>query len=274
MSDGHLASSPSAADIKAAIRLLRQLLRGPCRATYAGDHVLVCGKEFDARHRHRLEVVRRAVSQGLVRSDGGLLSASDEAAVFLKRALVSDPEGEPFQAQHREMEDAIVVEDRKPRAVRRNMAESPLSALSRLKDRNGQAFLPENALDAGERLAADFERGQLQPRITSSWEPRLAVRTKGEAGGQADLGDAALSARLRVNRAVDAMGPELAGVAMDICCFGKGLELVERERGWPVRSAKLMLRTALLALARHYAPPSKPGRASHHWGTADFRPQM
>lgn len=69
------------------------------------------------------------------------------------------------------------------------------------------------------------------------------------------------------------MGPELCGVALDVCCFMKGLETVERERQWPVRSAKLMLRTALMALSRHYAPQSsilKP----HRWGGEGYRPDI
>ena len=158
--------------------------------------------------------------------------------------------------------------------MRRNLDESPLASLSRIKGRDGASFLPENALAAGERLAADFERGQMQPRVTMSFEPRLATRAKGAAGGQADLSDAALGARHRFNRAAEAMGPELSGVAIDVCCFGKGLETVERERQWPVRSAKLMLRAALMALARHYDPPRQSPSRSRHWGAEDFRPVL
>jgi hypothetical protein len=84
-----------------------------------------------------------------------------------------------------------------------------------------------------------------------------------------------MQARMRFTRAAEAMGPELSGVAIDVCCFEKGLEAVEREHQWPVRSGKLMLRTALLALLRHYnpPPPQKP-RTSHHWGAEDYRPVL
>jgi hypothetical protein len=135
--------------------------------------------------------------------------------------------------------------------------------------------MPEAALSAGERLLADFTRGQLQPRVTASWEPRLSSRGSGGRGGVADLADSAMAARLAVNRALEALGPELSGVALDVCCFMKGLEIVERERQWPVRSAKLMLRTALLALSRHYHPPLQSRRPRmEHWGTQDYRPEL
>ena len=48
------------------------------------------------------------------------------------------------------------------------------------------------------------------------------------------------------------MGPEFAGVLLDVCCFLKGLEDIEHERRWPPRSAKILLQLGLDRLARHY----------------------
>lgn len=253
------------------LRLIRQLARGDCaiEAGQAGE-VRLTGVE---ERTYPEGVIAEARSLGLAELSQGRVAASTAASSFLRRALVTGEEA--FVEQHGEIVVASVELDGTRQPVRRNLAESPLGAIARMKDRDGKPFLPAEALEAGERLAADFTRGQLQPRVTASWEPRLATRAKGAPGGKADIADSAMSARYRFSTAMKAMGPELSGVAADVCCFAKGLETVERERQWPARSAKLMLRTALLALARHYAPPAPAKRRrSHHWGAEDFRPVL
>jgi hypothetical protein len=256
---------------KQLLRLVRQLLHGDCDILANPDGLLrLVGRE---ERTYAQDIVRQAQSLGLARRTQGRLAATDAAAAFVRRALTADDEA--FADQHRDMASAVAEVEGHRQPVRRNLSESPLGAIARMKDRQGDAFLPPEAVEAGERLLADFTRGQLQPRITASWEPRLSGRGKGHAGGQADIADSAMAARDRVSRAIDAIGPELAGVAVDICCFSKGLETVERERQWPARSAKLMLRTALLVLARHYTPPAPPNnRRSHFWGAEDYRPIM
>ena len=253
------------------LRLIRQLSRGPCLVEAAEEgrvRLLGTGERV-----YPQAVISEACSRGLAHFVDGRLSATSEASAFLRRALVAGEEA--FAEQHGEVVATAIEVEGHRQPARRNLLESPLGAIARLKDRDGKAFLPVEALEAGERLLSDFTRGQLQPRVTASWKPRLSSRGKGQPGGQAEIADSAMAARLRFSKAMDAMGPELSGVAVDVCCFSKGLETVERERQWPVRSAKLMLRTALLALARHYAPPQTSStRRSHHWGAEDYRPAL
>lgn len=259
----------------AMVRLLRHLGRNPAFFRDMGADICVHANRGEGREQnHPRSVVDMAVSSGLVAMVQNTLQVTREASAFLRRATVKDRE-EIFQEQHRLSENIGVDVAGEPQTVRRNTVNSPLLAFYRLKDRDGRMFFPTEVLQAGERFSADFHRGHLNPRVTASWEPRLSKRTKGTAGAAAELNDTALAARLRFTRAAEAMGPELAGIAIDVCCFEKGLELVERERLWPVRSAKLMLRTALQSLLRHYNPPKpQTSRTSHHWGAEDYRPML
>jgi hypothetical protein len=159
---------------------------------------------------------------------------------------------QPFQDQHREVERRAVTVDGEEAVLAVNLSESPLAVMARLKGRDGKRFFEEDAIMAGERLRQDFTRAGLQPRISSNWEAGVSSGGPRAMNGIADLTDAALAARQRTENALKCVGPELSGILIDVCCFLKGLETVERERGWPARSAKLMLRTALAALSRHY----------------------
>ena len=156
-----------------------------------------------------------------------------------------------------------------------NWSESPLGQLMRRKGQDGRLFLTSAEFQAGERLRADYTRGQIMPRLGANWV--ASVSSGRRDGGIADLTDAALAARQRVEHAIGAVGPELSGILIDVCCFLKGMETVEMERGWPVRSAKIVLKTALGVLSRHYNPDSGRERRHGtmlHWGAADYRPSI
>lgn len=152
--------------------------------------------------------------------------------------------------------------------------ESPLAGLARHKDRRGRPFLTPAEFRSGERLRADFTRAQMMPRLGASWEMAISTGRRGAPGTGVEISHSALAARQRVTHALEAVGPELAGVLVDICCFLKGFSLVETERAWPVRSAKIVLKTGLAALARHYEPEKATRPAMRHWGVADYRPRL
>lgn len=226
--------------------------------------------------RMRVEPCRLSalIAEGLVRLDGEpatRLSLTETGRAHLKRAdRIGDLDG--FRLQHG---DVARLPGTEPIVV--DLAESPLAWLARRRDRSGRAYLSPARFAAGERLRADFTLARMMPTVTSNWSSGRIQAGTGGAGGLADLTDRALAARSRVQRALDAAGSELAGVLLDVCCFLKGLEEVESDRRWPVRSAKVVLDIALGRLADHYGLSDEArgddrlGRL-RAWGTGDHRP--
>jgi len=129
-------------------------------------------------------------------------------------------------------------------------AESPLLWLARRKGRDGRPLIDPVQLLAGERLRQDFTRGHMTPRVTASWESPVSGSRNG--GGDGNITEMVIAAQQRVSHALEAVGPEFSGLLMDVCCFLKRLEDVERERIWPARSGKVVLQLGLDRLARHY----------------------
>jgi hypothetical protein len=253
-------------------RLLRLLGNAGCRLTGEGEILQVALPDGRASTTG-VDVVSACIQRGLSVRRGDRLYPTREARSWLRR-FVSARE-EAFLDQHRTVEKSELRENGQRQVVSVNVTVSSLSSLARLRDRAGQAWLSPETVTAGERLARDFHFAALQPRVTQSYEQRVGERLRAGPGAASDLKDSVVAARLRVASAVEAMGPELSGVALDICCFDKGLETVERERLWPPRSAKLMLKTALLQLHRHYNPPAPtPTRRSHAWGAEGYRPEV
>ncbi|WP_425339141.1 DUF6456 domain-containing protein [Azorhizobium doebereinerae] len=179
------------------------------------------------------------------------------------------PEG---AVARRRREVRAMVVDGRPQAVLVQADESPLGWLARRKGRDGQPLISPAQFQAGERLRLDFTRASLTPRISSDWSALGSAR----GGSPGSFSDAVLAAKARVAAAVGAVGPELSGVVLDVCCFLKGLENVEGERGWPARTAKVVLGLGLDRLAAHYglagAAVGRGGVASRAWRASDPPP--
>lgn len=208
--------------------------------------------------------VRALVSAGLLTQQGNGLRATPEARMWLRRQLV---ESDAFSAQHR-------LEGRRADGTLFNVAESPLGRLA--STANGQpAFLRSHQVEAGERVRRLAERAQLQPRVTMSY---TAAFVAGGTARAADIGDLAADARRALAEVYQVLPADCAGVVMDVCGLLKGLQTVETERGWPRRSAKLVLRIGLEQLAQHYglAPVAvgTESRRSHAWLGTGAKPTV
>lgn len=257
------------------LRVLRFLAAGSASVRPASSelHVLL---EAAGRGTIATEsaVLGTLVGQGLlVRTSHSIALSSEGAAIaaHLQSSLVR------IQDKDHELDLVSVETGSGPALAIANLSESPLAQLARRKGRDGKPFLCDREFRAGERLRSDYTRGQIMPRLGANWGASVSSGRR-TGGGAVELSDAALSARQRVDNAIAAVGPELSGVLVDICCFLKGLELVETERGWPVRSAKIVLKTALGVLGRHYWPGEDAARHNRHklvhWGAQDYRPAL
>lgn len=132
------------------------------------------------------------------------------------------------------------------RSVTVNLAESPLGWLL------AHGHVSQRQFDAGERLRADWERGQLEPRVTMAWDAAPIARGRGGAAPAVDLAGSQLDARNRFERAVDAAGPGLADILWRVVCAGDGMRQAESALGWPARAGKLVLAFALDRVADYY----------------------
>ena len=257
--------------LKALTRLLKVLnAAGSAGAEYhIGEDGVVITRQGRG-HRFAQQIYDEALRRGLV-NPADRLNITAEGRSALTRLL--DPEN-GFQAQNRHLAAKTAAQQGGGnRSVLANHAESPLERLHTRKAGNGKPWIDAVEFQAGEKLRRDFELAGLQPRISANWVATVASQNR-SAGGSAEITDFALDARKRFEGAQAAIGPELAGVAVDVCCFLKGLETVERERAWPPRSAKLMLRTALQILVRHYGLATPGGkRAMRQWGGEGYRPE-
>ena len=132
------------------------------------------------------------------------------------------------------------------RSMTINAAESPLGWLL------ARGHVTRRQFEAGERLRSDWERAQLAPRITMSWDAAPVARGRGGSSSAPDLNGAQLDAKKRFDHAVAAAGPGLADILWRIVCAGEGMREAETALGWPARAGKVVLTLALDRIAAYY----------------------
>lgn len=222
------------------------------------------------------EAAKELASAGLAHWDTGgsrpRLVATEAGEAAARRHDAARKGVDPFQAQHC---DIVLRSGADGDPTQIDETESPLAWLSRRRGAAGAPFLGAHEVEAGERLRRDATFAQIMPGVTMNWSGAVATRGAGARG--LDPTETMISARQRLDRALRMAGPDFAGLLLDICVFLKRLETVEKERGWPARSAKIVLRLALSQLARHYglgAEARSEAAPLRSWGAADYRPRI
>jgi hypothetical protein len=143
--------------------------------------------------------------------------------------------------------DTAKASKRRPaRSVTVNLAESPLGWLF------ARGHISRRQLDAGEQLRCDWERAQLAPRVTMTWDAAPVARSRSGSAQMPDLNGAQLDARRRFEAAVAGAGPGLADILWRVVCAGDGMRDAESALGWPARAGKLVLGLALDRIADYY----------------------
>ena len=135
---------------------------------------------------------------------------------------------------------------RSARSVTVNLAESPLGWLL------SRGLVSPRQYDAGERLRADWERAQLAPRVTMSWDAAPVARGRGGSASTPDCGAAQIDAKRRFDDAIANAGPGLSDILWRVVCAGDGMREAESALGWPARAGKLVLTFALDRVADYY----------------------
>lgn len=135
---------------------------------------------------------------------------------------------------------------RPARTVTFNAVESPLGWLL------ARGLVTQRQYDAGERLRSDWERAQLAPRVTMSWDAAPVARGRGGPAPLPDLGGAQIDAKRRFDDAIAAAGPGLADILWRVVCSGEGMRDAETALGWPARAGKVVLTLALDRVADYY----------------------
>lgn len=216
---------------------------------------------FPRGDRRRRPMARMASSQVAALHSSGAIKPVGHDAFAISQAGRSSAKrieaapGEAFVAQHLEIEHRSVVDEAgHTRTVRAIAQDALLRRLSGLSNGAGAAWLSTDELAAARMLRADWELSQ---RGLTRGSDLTAAPQSGSARGPGNAQERRLAircdARRRMADALDKLAPPLRRIVERVCLSEQGLEAIERDEGWPARSAKLALKLGLAQLASAYA---------------------
>ena len=256
------------------LHILRFLRAGEAKCRAANRQRLVCENQRGSIAVSPRRLIELADANLILRAKD-CIGLTEAGRAHLAR---HDAASEPFLMQHGRIVPRERMRNDPIDAILVDEGESPLAWLARRRGPGGKPLIDAAQFQAGERLRADFTRAGLTPRVTSNWVAPIAQGRRANGASTALFSATALAAKERVSLTLETVGPEFAGLLLDVCCFLKGLETVERERGWPQRTAKVVLGLALDRLARHYGIRTEMRGPSHspsrYWRAPGARPSM
>ena len=197
------------------------------------------------------------INDGTAHDAIAVISSTGRARLARIAARLAGHGADAFAAQHRVMEMAERPDPGEAGMrvrVRVNQEESPLAWLAARKGNDGAPLIDAVQFEAGERFRRDLTMAGIMPGISIDWD-RLGSRGGGGGGyraGRLDATEACIAARQRVTQALRHLGAEDADLLIDLCGFLTRISEIERARGWPARSGKIMIARALSRLADHY----------------------
>ena len=175
----------------------------------------------------------------------------------------------------------VVHPDGRMTAVEVNRSESPLAWLHARTNADGTPMISDEQFAAGEMLRRQFDAARQEPSVTSLWGFSINSGQRGRSGAPSGLqvSDKVLEAKRRLFAALDAVGPQLSPVLLEVCCMANGLEAAERRLSLPKRAGKVVLSIALTQLARHYGILSEfdhanPAVRTRLWARQGYRPEL
>jgi hypothetical protein len=169
----------------------------------------------------------------------------------MKRRLLKGKDG-TASGQHYDLQDkAFFVEGGVKRQARVNRRLSALDRLALRTDANGYPILETSFIEAGKRLAQDYEKSGHGVTSTQFYDGAAV-----DGGQKTDRIENQFAHRLdtqsRLQDARDAMGSGLDVAVIAVCCLDQSLDAVERAEKWASGTGLTLLKMGLSRLSEHY----------------------